>query len=336
MSRPRFFLRIIIILGFVLVGASIGVYFQALRITEKPQEFRSLARLMVEGAASRKDTSREELNDLYGTIMEVVESGDMKRRALERVRALHPELEDSDVQIRASRGKDSGTINILAVGEEPRYTRIFLDALLDEFMAFRQSIREQGHGKGMNDYLQAVVNAQKGMEDALERMEHARTKVEAPAARAEHERLAARLASLRTQRDDLRLELKTGGTSRTPLEAKLSVLEQEVGSVETLTKQHDADAAEFRIASEKFLLAKEHYEKMFAATQDFLNQSSKDTNSVAIQERAGVAAEHVEDWVLPIAIGGGAGGLLGALAGILMTAALSGAATPPPAPPRPH
>lgn len=336
MSRPRLFLRIIIILGFVLVGASIGVYFQALRITEKPQEFRSQARLMVEGAASRKDTAREELNDLYGTIMEIAESSDMSRRALERVRALHPELEESDVQIRTARSKESGIINILAVGGEPRYTRIFLDALLDEFLAFRQSIKEQGHGKGMNDYLQAVVNAQKSMEDALERMEQVRTKVEAPAARAEQERLAARLASLRTQRDDLRLELKTGNASRTPLEAKLAVLEQEVGSVETLTKQHDADAAEFRIASEKFLLAKEHYEKMFAATQDFINQSAQVTSSVAIQERASVAAEHVEDWVLPIATGGGAGAILGALAGILMTTALSGAASPPPVPPKPH
>ena len=113
---------------------------------------------------------REERQDFYGTIIETIESAEMKRRALERVRALNPDMKDSDVEIRVAQTKGSAIFNILATGSEPKYTKIFLDALLDEFIAFRQNIREQAHGKVLQQFLQEVVNKQKVMEETLERL----------------------------------------------------------------------------------------------------------------------------------------------------------------------
>jgi succinoglycan biosynthesis transport protein ExoP len=113
---------------------------------------------------------REQQADFYGTIIETVESAEMKRRALERVRALNPDLKDSDVEIRVAQTKGSAIFNILATGSEPRYTKIFLDALLDEFIAFRQSIREQAQGKVLQQFLQEVVNKQKVMEERNDRL----------------------------------------------------------------------------------------------------------------------------------------------------------------------
>ncbi|MDB6005669.1 MAG: hypothetical protein JWR15_2656, partial [Prosthecobacter sp.] len=55
-------------------------------------------------------------------------------------------------------------------GSEPKYTRIFLDALLDEFIAFRQSIREAAQGKVLQQFLSEVVTKQKVMEESLERL----------------------------------------------------------------------------------------------------------------------------------------------------------------------
>lgn len=333
MSRPRLLLRLVIILGFIVVGASIGVYFQAMRITEKPQEFRSLAKLVVEAAPSYKGSTREELNDFYGTVIETAESADMNRRALERVRALHPELEECDVRIRATRSKDSGIISLLAVGSEPRYTKIFLDALLDEFLAFRQSIREQSMGKSVQTFLQGVVDAQRRMEDLQVVMEKARAKAGILPAKAEHERVVARLTSFRNQRDDLRLELKAlaaGEPSRAALETKAQLVDQEIQVLEAAANAFEQATAEFQTASENHKQAQMAYEKLFESVQQFQDSFNTRGDNVAIQERATTAAENVEDWVLPIAIGAGAGGLLGALAGILMTAALSGAASPPP------
>ncbi|MCB1276225.1 polysaccharide biosynthesis tyrosine autokinase [Prosthecobacter sp.] len=157
---------------FLLLTASIGVCVQALRITGRPQEFRSLAKLVAGGQMVFNDsvTWREQQADFYGTIIETVESAEMKRRALERVRALNPDVKDSDVEIRVAQTKGSAIFNILATGSEPKYTKIFLDSLLDEFIAFRQSIREQAQGKVLQQFLQEVVTKQKVMEESLDRL----------------------------------------------------------------------------------------------------------------------------------------------------------------------
>ncbi|WP_395744125.1 polysaccharide biosynthesis tyrosine autokinase [Prosthecobacter sp.] len=157
---------------FLLLTASIGVCVQALRITGRPQEFRSLAKLVAGGQLAFNDnvTWREQQQDFYGTIIETVESAEMKHRALERVRALNPDVKDSDVEIRVAQTKGSAIFNILATGSEPKYTRIFLDALLDEFIGFRQNIREQAQGKVLQQFLQEVVTKQKVMEDSLENL----------------------------------------------------------------------------------------------------------------------------------------------------------------------
>ncbi|MCE2839542.1 MAG: polysaccharide biosynthesis tyrosine autokinase [Cyanobium sp. 49614_E6] len=97
--------------------------------------------------------------------METIESAEMIRKARERVHALHPDLKDSDVDIRVAQTKGSAIFNILATGSEPKYTQIFLNSLLDEFIAFRQSIREQAQGKVLSTFLQEVVNKQKVMEE---------------------------------------------------------------------------------------------------------------------------------------------------------------------------
>ncbi|MFN0079218.1 MAG: polysaccharide biosynthesis tyrosine autokinase [Prosthecobacter sp.] len=162
---------------FLLLTASIGVCVQALRITGRPQEFRSLAKLVAGGQMVFNDnvTWREQQADFYGTIIETVESAEMKRRALERVRALNPDMKDSDVEIRVAQTKGSAIFNILATGSEPKYTKIFLDALLDEFIAFRQAIREQAQGKVLQQFLQEVVSKQKVMEESMERLAKFRT-----------------------------------------------------------------------------------------------------------------------------------------------------------------
>lgn len=157
---------------FLLLTASIGVCVQALRITGRPQEFRSLAKLVAGGQLAFNDnlTWREQQADFYGTIIETIESAEMKRRALERVRALNPDVKDSDVEIRVAQTKGSAIFNILATGSEPKYTKIFLDALLDEFISFRQSIREQAQGKVLQQFLSEVVNKQKIMDECLDRL----------------------------------------------------------------------------------------------------------------------------------------------------------------------
>ncbi len=337
MSTSLILPRIIIILGMAVLGASVGVCFQALRLTGKPQEFRSLAKLVAGGQmVSHESISwREQQADFYGTIIETLESAEMKRRALERVRALNPELKDGDVEIRVAQTKGSAIFNILATGTEPKYTKIFLDALLDEFIAFRQNIREQAQGKVPQQFLQELVIRQKKMEQALETLEKTRARVDSLSFKSDLERLVTRLNSLRNQRDDIRLELKpmtAQNAARAPLEAKLAVIEQEIQVVESDLQRYDPGIAELRVITEKYGAAKQIYERLFEQVEKIQSAFHSDTDYVAIQERATTASENVEDWVLPITIGTLGGGFLGGMIGLLLSFLILRSPAPPPVP----
>lgn len=103
--------------------------------------------------------------DHYGTIIETIESAEMKRRALERVRALNPNLKDKDVEIHAAQVKGSTLFRMQAVSTDRRYAKIYLDALLDEFIAFRQSVREQVVGKAVQKFVQETKSKRTVMEE---------------------------------------------------------------------------------------------------------------------------------------------------------------------------
>lgn len=135
--------------------------------TPKKQVFRSLAKLVAGGrmVANGELQWQEQLGDFYGTIIETIESTEMLRKARERVHALHPDLNDHDVDIRVAQTKGSAIFNILATGDDPKYTQIYLNALLDEFISFRQAIREQVQGKVYSSFLKDVVSKQKAMEE---------------------------------------------------------------------------------------------------------------------------------------------------------------------------
>lgn len=156
MSPSRVLVLLVIIAVFAALGTAAGIYVQTLRLVEKPQEFRSLGALVVGAAFSAPQSSAagssQAMDDLYGTIIETLGSQEMHRDAIERIKALYPELEHSRVQIKASRVKGSGIIKVLATGSEPRYTRVFLDALLDEGIAHRQRILGQSQ-ENKGDYV---------------------------------------------------------------------------------------------------------------------------------------------------------------------------------------
>jgi hypothetical protein len=337
MSSSHILPRFGIVLFCAVLGSSLGTMLLALRITGKPQEFRSMAKLVASGQIMTDDSIhwREQQQDFYGTIIETLESAEMQRRALERVRALNPDLKDSDVEIRVAQTKGSAIFNILATGTEPKYTKIFLDALLDEFIAFRQSIREQAQGKVLQQFLVEIVSRQKKMEASFEAMEKARTKVESLSAKTDQERLVTRLTKLRDQRDGLRLELKpmaANDAARASLETKMAPIEQEISMVDAELGRYEPDIAELRMAAERHAVDKEAYQKLFDKLEELQAQFNSRTDYVAVQERASPASENVEDWQLPIAIGAIGGGLLGATLGLLLSLIFVRPA-PPPLPP---
>ena len=109
------------------------------------------------GMLALKSDDAASLTDHYGTIIEILESTEMKRRALERVRALNPDLKEIDVDIRVAQIKGSAILNILVTGNEPKFTRIYLDALLDEFMGWQREMADRMEASDPNKPLLAAI-----------------------------------------------------------------------------------------------------------------------------------------------------------------------------------
>lgn len=326
----------------ILLGASVGVCFQALQIIGKPQEFNSIAKLVAvlpqsmhgENPSYKSPDRSKDGTDFYGTISETLESNHMKDLARERVKALYPELPGGDVEIQAYNVKGTTTFSVVASGAEPRHTKIFLDALLDEFIAFRRTLWEQAKKQPLLGLLQSLGALEKRTEEMQVRMEKARSKAESLPARAEQERLVARLSAFRNQRDDLQLGLKVlaaGEASRPPLEAKALLVDREIQTLEKATGAFEKAAAELRSASEAYALAKSTYETALPKVQQYQNLHGYDcgTDYVAIQERASPAVEYVEDWQLSVTIAAVGGGLLGALVAWLLSTLVPRIGGPP-------
>lgn len=54
---------------------------------------------------------------------------------MKRLQTLHPEFKTRHVQVRVAQTKGAAIFHVLATGPEPAYTRVFLDTLIDAFMA---------------------------------------------------------------------------------------------------------------------------------------------------------------------------------------------------------
>ncbi|GEP44300.1 polysaccharide biosynthesis tyrosine autokinase [Brevifollis gellanilyticus] len=196
---------------FLLLTASIGVCVQALRITGQPDTHTSLAKLVAGGRIVTNEGAvnwQEQLTDFYGTIIETLESAEMKKRAMSRVHALHPDLKDSNVDIRVAQTKGSAIFNVFAIGSEPKFTKIFLDALLDEFIAARQQMREQGLERALNSFTETVVKKSKELSERTEKLEAFRKSNDTIQLSGNHNEAATFLINLKTKRELLNGELR--------------------------------------------------------------------------------------------------------------------------------
>lgn len=136
----------------IICGFVAGMLIQTLRLVLAKQQYQSEATLMVMGPGlreyERRNDQEQGLASMFAaTVVETLASAEISRRASDRVRALNPELKECGVTVRCSQLKDSGLFKVFTIGEDKVYIRHFLNAVLDEFVAFRQSYRSQREAK---------------------------------------------------------------------------------------------------------------------------------------------------------------------------------------------
>jgi polysaccharide biosynthesis transport protein len=152
---------------FLLLTTSIGLCVMVLRIIGQEKTYTSLARLQAGGRVVGNQSGTqylEYLQDFYGTIIETVEGSSLRGRALERVSAHHPDVAEVEVDIRVVQNRGSAIFNVRAEGSEPKYTQLFLDALLEEFMMGREQERDLKKNKALMTLKQELTDRQSAME----------------------------------------------------------------------------------------------------------------------------------------------------------------------------
>jgi capsular exopolysaccharide synthesis family protein len=195
---------------FLLLTASLGLCFQALRITGKPIEYKSVAKLVAGGRVvdqSAQAVWQEQLQDFYGTIIETLEGGSLKNKALTRMRTVYPDMKESEVEIRVLQNKGSAIFNVMATGREGDYTQKFLNSLIDEFISQRAQVREQALGKVLTSFADGVFRREKQYQEAAEKLESFRKANDIISLTSGHNVAAATLTRLNAERDQLRNQL---------------------------------------------------------------------------------------------------------------------------------
>ncbi len=327
-----------------LVLGALAVAYQAQSITSKAPEYLSLAKLVATPQPPTTNIDvlqyREYFSRSYGSTIEVLESNEMRRRAQDRVRALNPDLKEVDIEIRATQNKGSTIFNVLAVGSEPKYTRVFLDALLDEFRAFRETIREQQRNKALTALAEDVVKREKQAKEldaklAAWRKAHEGTTISAKLMAAEAERLVQRVMTLRNDRDTLAEQLRkpTEAATKATLEASLASKEQELRETEIKAANVSKVSDEEARLTMQFQDASQAYRDMFDLVRKFKVNEVNEGEAVTIMERATGAVQNVQQqWAIRLAVP-----LIACLAGgillMLIVAGIIAAATPASQPP---
>ena len=129
----------------VVLTVSLGLCAAAWYVSQLPPAFLSAGRLMVAGQIriSEGAAYTEELMNFFGTQIELMQSGEVRRRAHARVQALKPELPQEPVQLEVGQLPKASIFIMRTTGKSPAYTQAYLDACMDEYIAIKKEMRSQ-------------------------------------------------------------------------------------------------------------------------------------------------------------------------------------------------
>ncbi len=148
-----------------LLTTAVGLGLQAWMVLSAPPKYQSSGRLMVSGKIALPEGAvyNEEAANFFGTQLELLQSSEVARRADARVMALNPNLEKIPVSLYASVIPKTSIFQVTAQGTQPQQTKAYLDAVLDEYIAYRRSMRSDKSEVTLSAITDQVVELEKDL-----------------------------------------------------------------------------------------------------------------------------------------------------------------------------
>ncbi len=155
-----------------LLTTAVGLGLQAWMVLSAPPKYQSSGRLMVSGKIALPEGAvySEEAANFFGTQLELLQSGEVARRADARVMALNPNLEKVPVNLYASILPKTSIFQVTAQGLQPQQTKAYLDAVMDEYIAYRRSMRSDKSDVTLSAITDQVVDLEKDLRKAEEQL----------------------------------------------------------------------------------------------------------------------------------------------------------------------
>ncbi len=153
-----------------LLTTAVGLGVQAWMVLSAPPQYQSGGRLMVSGRIALPEGAvyNEEAANFFGTQLELLQSSEVARRADARVMALNPNLEKVRVRLFASVIPKTSIFAVTAQGPQPQQTKAYLDAVMDEYIAYRRSLRSDKSEMTLSAITDQVVDLEKELRKAEE------------------------------------------------------------------------------------------------------------------------------------------------------------------------
>ena len=155
-----------------LLTTAIGLGLQAWMVLSAPPQYQSSGRLMVSGKIAIPDGAvySEESANFFGTQLELLQSTEVARRADARVMALNPNLEKVPVRLFTNIIPKTSIFSVTAQGLQPQQTKAYLDAVMDEYIAYRRSLRSDKSDVTLSAITDQVVDLEKDLRKAEEQL----------------------------------------------------------------------------------------------------------------------------------------------------------------------
>ena len=157
----------------LLLLISTGLCGAAWFVMQQPPAFRSVGRMMVSGQIRLGDSAAvysEELVNFFGTQIELMTSVEVQKRAHARARALRPDLETEKVELSVGQLPKASIFMLRAVGKSPDYVQVFLNSIMDEYIATKKEMRNVKNDSTTVVIQDTLVRLEKDMQNEEDEM----------------------------------------------------------------------------------------------------------------------------------------------------------------------
>jgi capsular exopolysaccharide synthesis family protein len=189
---------------------------QIIYLHTQPPSHTAVGRLLVGGKVRIPEGGlySEEWQNFFGTQIEVMKSDKIRQRVLSRLEALNQNKNTSPIRLEVSQIRRTAIFVLSATGKDPAYTEAYLNALMDDYLAYRKEVRDLSSDETLasltGQFLQQEAELKREREKLL-----AFQKTNSVALLQE-QTSSVGLAKLNAQLTDLKLELQFLNASQEP------------------------------------------------------------------------------------------------------------------------